>query len=185
MNRRVLVLVAVVCLLPVSAIASGPPKLSGNYAFSLNQYCQVAVGTDTFNNIVVRTGTVDADGDFSDGTTSLASVFDKTVDDGKISLTTAKATFNSTSGTVVMSGLSDKGSVLLVQGLSDPSENLAEVPSGGTLNFSNTASTLTINGLTWNVAYGNIVSGIAHYVTFTGIDSQKPGCADQGFAVRQ
>ena len=180
-------LVAVVCLFPLNAIASGPPKLSGIYAFSLNEYCQVTVGTDTFNNIVVRTGAADADGDFSDGTTSLASIFDRTVDDGKISITTAKATFNPTSGTAVLSGLSDKGSVLLVQGLSDPSENLAEIPFGGAnpVNYSNTASTLTINGLTFNVSYGNIVSGVAKYVTFSGLDSQKPGCAEQGTAVHQ
>jgi len=45
----------------------------------------------------------------------------------------------------VLSGLQDKGSILLVPGLSDPStEDMAESPVGGsTVSYSNTSSTLT------------------------------------------
>lgn len=187
MNTRILMLVAVVCLLPLDAFA-GTPKLSGTYAFSLNESCQISVGTHTYSILQQSGVATDSDGDNNWVTNNTAPVFDTTIDDGKISVTTATARFNPKIGTVVVSGFTDKGSILQAEGLSDPTmDDLAEKPFGGAtaVNYSNTASTLTINGLTWNVAYGNIVSGVAKYVTFSGIETEKPSCAEQGTAVHQ
>lgn len=152
------------CLIPITALAAAP-RLSGVYALSLTENCQVTLTTHTDPN----TGDVD----------SL-----ETVDDGKLSETVASAKFNAAAGTITLSGAQGKGSILLVPGLSDPSEVMAQLATSESLSFSNTGSTLTINGDTFTAAYGDIAAGVAHYVTFMRVDTMK-GCVEHGTAVHQ
>lgn len=44
-----------------------------------------------------------------------------------------------------------------------------------TVTYSNTATTLTLNGITYNIVYGTVTNGIAQFAAFNGFD--KNGCA--------
>lgn len=175
MRVRTLVVIAAVCLLPLEAIA-GTPKLSGTYALSLSQNCQVTVGTTSFNDIELGNQT----------TTSLVNVFDETVDDGKFSQSVGIANFNNSTHTVSFSGTEVRGSVLIVPGLSSPNEAMASGPNTGSFSYSVPGSSSLVMGeVTYQAAYGNIVNGIAKYATFVALDPSKPACSDYGTAVHQ
>jgi len=165
MKVRLFLLVALVSLFPLDALAA-TPKLSGNYAFSLSQSCQITLST------------------FPDQSTGDVSALE-TIDDGKISQSVALATFSKT-GTVSVSGAQVKGSALLVPGLSGTDESMSGSPFSGSFAYSiPDASTLVINSVQYHAVYGNIVGGIAKYVTFLVQDPNKPGCVESGTAVHQ
>jgi hypothetical protein len=175
MKFKVLLMIAAACLLPLDAIAA-TPKLSGNYALSLSQNCQVTVGTSTYDNIELGNAT----------TTTLANLFDQTIDDGKLSQSVGTATFNQSTHTLSFSGTQVKGSVLIVPGLSSDSELMTSSPDSGSFGYSvPSSSSLVLGGVTYQAAYGNIVNGIAKYVTFVTQDPSKPACSDYGTAVHQ
>lgn len=169
--RKALVLAGLACLIPIQAIAAAP-KLAGTYAMTYNEFCQVTLditnGTDT------------------DSTSSQPVVTSiTTVDDGKISISTATATFTPKTATVALTATGAKGSILIVPGLSGPNETMAPQSFSGTASYSTTATTFTMNGITFDAAYGMIVLGVAKYVSFTAIDPAKPACVIQGTAVHQ
>jgi hypothetical protein len=164
MRIRLFLLVALVSLFPLDAIAA-TPKLSGPYAFSLTQSCQITLST------------------FPDQSTGDVAALE-TIDDGKISQAVALANFGKT--TVSVSGAQVKGSALLVPGLSNADESMSDSPFSGSFNYSiPNASTLIINGTQYHAVYGNIVAEIAKYVTFVVQDPNKPGCVESGTAVHQ
>ena len=175
MKVRIWVVIAAVCLLPLDAIAAAP-KLSGSYALSLSQNCQVTVGTTTYDNVELGNQT----------TTTLANVFDETVNDGKLSQSVYTATFDQSTHTLSVLGTQVQGSVLIVPGLSSPSEVMTSSPDSGSFSYSvPTTSSLVLGGVTYHAAYGNIVNGTAKYVTFVTQDPDKPACYDYGTAVHQ
>jgi uncharacterized membrane protein len=164
MKIKLFLLVALVSLFPLDALAAAP-KLSGPYAFSPSQSCQITLST------------------FPDQSTGDVAALE-TINDGKISQGIALATFNKT--TVSLSGAQVKGSALLVPGLSGADESMGETPFSGTFNYSiPNASTLILNGIQYHAVYGNIVAGIAKYVTFLVQDPNKPDCVENGTAVHQ
>lgn len=175
MKIGTLAMVAALCLVSSGAMAA-TPRLSGNYALSMTQNCQVTVGSDTYDNIDVAGGS----------TITLANLFDRTVNDGKFSQTVGIATFNLTTHTLSFSGTEVKGSVLLVPGLSGADESMSSSPLSGSFSYSVPDTTsLVFGGITYSAAYGNIVSGTARYVTFVTQDPSKPECYDYGTAVHQ
>lgn len=175
MKFRTLVVSAVVCLLPLNAFAAAP-KLSGSYALSLSQNCQVTVGTTTYDNVELGNMT----------TTTLASVFDETVNDGKFSQTVGIASFNESTHNMSFSGLEVKGSVLIVPGLSQANEAMTSSANTGNFAYSVPSTTsLVLGDVTYQAAYGNIVNGTAKYVAFVALDPSKPECSDFGTAVHQ
>lgn len=168
-------MIAAVCLLPLEAIA-GTPKLSGNYALSLSQNCQVTVGTSTYDNIELGNQT----------TTTLANVFDETINDGKLSQSVYLATFDQSTHTLSVSGTQVNGSALIVPGLSSPSEVMTSSPDSGSFSYSVPSTTsLVLGEVTYHAVYGNIVNGTAKYATFVALDPSKPECSDYGTAVHQ
>jgi hypothetical protein len=170
-----LLMIAAACLLPLDAIAA-TPKLSGTYALSLSQNCQVTVGTSTYDNIELGNGT----------TTTLANLFDQTIDDGKFSQSVGIANFNDSSHTLSFSGTQVNGSVLIVPGLSSDSELMTSSPNSVSVGYSvPSSSSFVLSGVTYQAAYGNIVKGIAKYATFVALDPSKPACSDYGTAVHQ
>ncbi len=93
------------------------PKLSGVYTFSLTDSCQVTLST------------------FTDQSTGDVGAL-KTIDDGKISESVSTVKFNA--GTMSISGVEGKGSILLVPGLSNANEAMAQSGMNESLPFSNT-----------------------------------------------
>lgn len=175
MKFRPLLLIAAVCLLPLDAIAA-TPKLSGSYALSLSQNCQVTVGTSTYDNIELGNGT----------TTTLANLFDATVDDGKFSQSVGIANFDDSTHTLSFSGTEVRGSVLIVPGLSSSNELMSSSPNSVSVGYSvPSASSFVLDGVSYQAAYGDIVKGIARYVTFVALDPSKPACSDYGTAMHQ
>ncbi len=169
--KKALLLAGVALLMPIRAMAL-VPKLSGTYAMTYNEFCQVTLdianGTDT---------------DSTSSQPFVASI--TTVDDGKISVSTATATFTPKTGMVSLSATGGKGSILIVPGLSGPNETMAPQSFSGVAPYSTTATTFKLNGITFDAAYGMIVLGVAKYVSFTAIDPAKPACVIQGTAVHQ
>lgn len=172
MDLKVFFLSVVVCLLPLKAFAS-TPKLSGNYALSLHTECQVNVTQVQDGGQSTNCGSCNGD------------VLDiQTNDDGKFQHEVGVATFSPSTGQVTVNASGGQGPVLFYNPKSPPSDNFAAEAISGTDPYSNTSSTFTINGDEYNAAYGDIVKGIAHYVSFERIDTQKQ-CVEWGTAVRQ
>jgi hypothetical protein len=162
----ILIGIAAVAMLPLTAIAA-TPNLSGTYALSFEDVCQITLSA-----------TVDP------STHDLNAL--ETINDGKVSQTVAVATFNSTTRTLSLSGMQVKGSLLLVPGLSNPTEQMSEssVSESGSYSVPNN-TTLVLIGETFHAAFGNVVSGVARYATFVAQDPSKPECYHYGTAIHQ
>jgi hypothetical protein len=119
-------------------------------------------------------------------TTTLANVVDQTINDGLLRDFTGTATFDLSTQMVSVSGFEARGSALIVQGLSPPSDTMTLSANKYSSQYSNTSSTITIKGVTYQAFYAMIVDGVAHYVTFLGVNndpSQFQGCRVYGTAV--
>ena len=171
MNTHRLICVAV-CLSALFAIAlpaeADTPQLSGTYAITITTLCQAQFSTSLVggqsNNAVE---TID------------------THNTGKIESATGTATFSG--GQISGSTLGGKGDLTVIEnnGAFQGNQFGIATESGGINGpYSNTATTLTLGGTTYNAAYGNIVNNVANYVTFLMVDTTKD-CVEQGTAVHQ
>jgi len=147
----------------VQTAQAAAPILSGSYAVTLTDTCQAAIGTMTNP----RTGNVEALETFTTG---------------KLSQTVGTLTFDPATQTAQLSATMIKGSLLIVRGIPGGSHMATSTESGSTA-YSNTDSTLVIESQTYSAAYGNIVAGVAQYVTFVG--SKSPQCVERGVAVHE
>jgi hypothetical protein len=158
-----------------SALAA-TPILSGTYLVTLRSFCQPTVtanfatsGSDSFvDNLSSNDASVDA---FMQEILSV--------------------TFNPAKGKITFTGFQDQGSNLLLQFTGSRSGTfgsaLTEQPDKGSSKYSNTATTLTVNGDTSNAVYGGIdANGVAHSLIFMGLSGDNgTTCSAQGEATRQ
>jgi hypothetical protein len=145
--------------LPSAAMAAGKPRLVGAYAYTVISPCQAKIGT-----------LKDGDGDV----TSLNGYF------GEIYHEIGTATFSA--GTLSIAGSRVSGALAIIDGvgkkMSAPTATSMSVP------FSNTASTITVDGETWPAVYGSIDdSNVAHFMSFLNRDGAN--CATTGTFVRR
>jgi hypothetical protein len=90
---------------------------------------------------------------------------------------TVIASFDSKAGTVKITGTSVTGPLI------GNYVALSQSPISESGPYSNTATTLSIGGATFNIAYGPVKNGIAQTAVFGGISSG--GCAATAVAIRQ
>jgi len=197
--------------------ATAAPKISGTYIFSRREDCQAVFATRTINDIdegitpfdvdvgfdaiavescsggcagaATSVQSVDHTGSISGvtHTDTLANVVDEDVNDGKLEELAGTATFDASTHIISFSGFQATGTAVIVQGLSPISDTMALAPYKDLWTYSNTDSTITIKGATYQAFYAMIVNGVAHYVTFLGLNndpSQAQGCRVYGTAVR-
>jgi hypothetical protein len=90
--------------------------------------------------------------------------------------------FNSTSKTVQLTGtLTDGGLVVWDGGVA----GLNQSAVSANFSYSNTATTFTVSGVIYNVAYGKSIKGVAQSAVWSGIGPDGPGCLETGTAVHQ
>ncbi|HEY1613774.1 MAG TPA: hypothetical protein VGF97_08800 [Rhizomicrobium sp.] len=140
--KKLFLILSGACLLCASAEAA--TTLSGNYAVQYIQSCQVVV------NIDKTTGTV---------------AFDKQSTDGFNNSSPGVIAFDQADGTFTWNGTTDAVSVVLEQ-FSDGTKKGKEgqsAPFGESGAWSNTDTTLTIDGSVYDVVYSGIDGGgVAH-----------------------
>lgn len=172
MSKSVAVAIAAFVLSGVSAMAT--PILSGAYTLTARDFCQQRLIAD-FNG----SGMVDAL-NFSNGD----------VPSGQVLLTVK---FTPSKSKAMFAGFLDEGTSLLLQATGSQNSNqgtlLNEQTQSGSAGYSNTDTTLTINGQTFNAIYGQIdKNGVAHTVAYMGLytNGNPPDtCSEQGEATRQ
>lgn len=176
MTRQFAGALAALLLCSGSALAA-TPIISGTYLVTIHSFCQPTVtanfaasGSDSFvDNLSSNDASSDA--------------FMQEI---------LSATFNPAKGKVTVTGFQDEGSNLLLQFTGARSgifgSALTEQASTGSSKYSNTATTLTVNGDVSNAFYGGIDGhGIAHSIIFMRLSGGQNGttCSDQGEATRQ
>jgi hypothetical protein len=145
---------------PASAAPpSATPALSGSYAFAMTSICQADLAATASGGAI----------------TSL--VFTNI---GNLTQRVGVADFNTPAQTMIFSGT--KYNAPLVQ-MNPNSFELSQAPDAATFPYSNTATTLTINGVLYSVVYASVSGGIAHYFAFAG--NLNDGCTHSGHAMRQ
>ncbi|MGD0192255.1 MAG: hypothetical protein ABSD74_16055 [Rhizomicrobium sp.] len=92
------------------------------------------------------------------------------------------ANFDSTKGTVQLTGTLTAGGLVVWDGALS---GLNQSPVSSTVNYSNTATTFTVDGTTYNVAYGPLKKGVAQSAVYSGIGPDGPGCLESGTAILQ
>ena len=102
-----------------------------------------------------------------------ASLSGLTSDPGEITQTVAVANFSPSHGTVAMIGFSDDGDLSSVGAAGKP---ITQSPLNQTVGFSNSATTLTINGKSLKVFYGDVARGVAQTAVAIGV--VEPGCTE-------
>ncbi|HVA39497.1 MAG TPA: hypothetical protein VNF49_02445 [Candidatus Binataceae bacterium] len=138
------------------------PILSGPYAVTLTDTCQAAIAGPTDP----RTGDVQ---------------YIETFTTGKLAQTVGTLTFDPNTLIAQISATMIKGSLLIVRGVGG--SHMATSTLSSSVPYSNTDSSLVIDTQTYHAAYGNIVSGVAQYVSFVG--SKSPQCVERGVAVHE
>jgi len=141
------------------AMAAGKPKLAGVYAYRINSPCQAKIGTIK-----------GADGDVM----SFNGYF------GEIYHEMGTATFSA--GTLSITGSFVRGALVIIDNvgkkMSAPTATSMNVP------FSNTPTTVTIDGQTWPAVYASIDSNnVAHFMSFLNRDGNT--CATTGTFIRK
>ena len=172
-SKATLAACAALCMtLPALAAT---PTVSGKYIVTERRLCQ-AVAMFNFDN-------VSATGDFVNGVDLQGGIFKNSL---------VLATFSPSKGTVNVSGIDEGGDSMLFQktGTQGGTEGnaMAEAPNSGKVPYSNTDTTITINGETYHVLFGQLdKNGIAHYFAFEGLSTNDSGepCTSQAEASRQ
>jgi hypothetical protein len=152
MYRELLLFIATFTLVAPAAFGASVPKLAGTYALTVTENCQVLQ--------INPLGIADA------GKLSSSA--------GTVTFYTSKPgiTCNAPSKPFSFSETGMKGSLYVVQGaVGTP---MAPFSDSGTSCYSNSASSIALNGTNYSAAYGNIVNGVAHYVVAVG--SSSAGC---------
>jgi len=171
MNTHRLICVAA-CLSALFAIAfpahADTPQLSGTYAVTITTLCQAQFSTSLVG------------GQSNNAVESI-----DTHNSGKIETGMGIATFSG--GQISGSSLGGKGDLTVIENNGAfQGDQFGIASESGSVSgaYSNTSSTLTFGGVTYNAAYGNIVNNVANYVTFLFVDTTKD-CIEQGIAVHQ
>jgi hypothetical protein len=154
-----IVLAGALCATP---LAAATPVISGNYVYVTRTLCQPTLtlqyakdhNNQTFVNGVNLT-TPESSGQ-----------------------NVGQASFDKSTATVTYSGTDDSGDNVLLQtsgGLQGAV--ISEKPQSGSTGYSNTATTVTLNGATFNATYGKSTKGVADAFSLVGLDSA--GCSEQ------
>jgi hypothetical protein len=144
------------------------PTFSGTYAYSHSTFCQPTILVN-----------------YTNGTPSLINLNGggNTGGWGDIRFEAGTAVFNPTKSLVTYTGTTVDGSPIFLQSDGGGPNNLqgtalAQAASGGKVTYSNTGTTVTLSGQSYNAAYGaSTAGGIAEYVALVGLDSNN--CANQ------
>jgi hypothetical protein len=157
------VTVAGVAMLACSqAMAAAAPTISGSYVFSHRTFCQPTITVDyatdqngqTFVNGLNLTSSSDTE------------------------FSTGLAKFDSSTQTVSYKGVNDSGSTVLLQLSSGlQGDVFAEKKTSGSTAYSNTNSTVTLNGTTYTATYGKATKSVVGYMVLVGLSSAS--CSDQ------
>jgi hypothetical protein len=139
--------------------ATSAPKLSGVYLMQFTSFCQ---------------GTLSVT---QDGNTKQISVTFNGLDTSQHAGT---GNFNSTAGTVAISGWKVSGVPLKVNGGGD---TLASAPVSQSAPFSVTSNSVTIGGVAYNAAIGKVTGGIIQSFTFVGLEPDN--CSTSGVGIHQ
>ena len=138
------------------------PTISGSYVYSHRSFCQPT--------ITVSTAT-DQNGQTFVSGLNLTSSGDTEQESGL-------AKFDPSTLTVSYVGVRDSGSTVLLQltnGLQG--DVFAQKNQSGSAAYSNTDSTVTINGTTYAATYGKTTKGVVGYMAIVGFSSSS--CSDQ------
>jgi len=110
------------------------------------------------------------------GAYAISGLFNCTTSGGTASQITGEITFDAHAQTASIKGYRADGNPMTLTKFSHP---------GGT--YSNTSTTLTLNGTVYEANYGAPKNGIATYVSFLAVDLSQEGhlCGDQYWAARE
>jgi hypothetical protein len=166
--RLITALLVTMLAFQIPAEAGTTPVLSGKYLDTGHYFCQPGV--------YVTYGTVQ-------GAQVVTGV--SVNNNGTIHAHAWTVNFDNTKGTATVNGPENYGSALLY---SDSLGNSAGNPFATRSDsyngsYSNTSSTLTVNGTTYQAVYGQIKNGVAQSLAIVGIDSY--GCSDDAYLQRQ
>jgi hypothetical protein len=149
--------------------------ISGKYVVTVTKFCQM-VNTYQF-------GSANNVGDFVDGIDTSGSNFKQSL---------YAATFSPAKGTVSITGFDNGGDIEIFQFAGAQTGTLgspiAQVPNSLKSAYSNTATTFTVGGQTFNAMYGQVSKkGVAGYVAWQGVFASDQGnmCTEQGTAQAQ
>src|SRR5215469_10004141 len=154
---RVLFAAAVTTLLAATPVGATTPVLSGKYLGRITIICQPSLSI-TYSN-----GTVTSIGIASAGSTT----------DGAIT-----ANFDPSTQSVSLKGFDNAGSTLLATDNLGHSYGAGFTAQSQNVNYpySNTGTTVTINGTVFKTVYGPLKSGVAQSLVAEAIDGA--GCSD-------
>ncbi len=151
---------AVATLLAVAPAVAATPVISGKYVYASSTFCQPTIQIEYAQDTNGQT--------FVNGL-NLTEPEDTAHEVGL-------ASFDPTTLTVTFSGKKDHGSNVLLQtsgGLQG--SMIAEKTESGSGSYSNTATTVTLSGATYNATYGKSSKGVVEYFALVGLDSA--GCS--------
>lgn len=156
-------------LLATTSAIAATPVLSGSYIGLVHYNCQPTLSAD----FAVLSQKAYADGLTLDKSTSVVQM--------------VTLGFNKKKGTVAVTGFEDFGSIFLLSrtGAETGMDGLiaTESPVSAALSYSNTAAKLTLQGVTYDAAYGQLdTKGVAHDVVFIGkiVNNLGDACAVEG-----
>jgi hypothetical protein len=173
MNRHVIA--AAVAAVFVATPALATPVISGKYILTIHRYCEPTFAVHNSN-------IADAD----------AFIDQVLLGGSNVNSTLALATFNPTKQSASYAGFSDSGDVALIQytGVTNGSSGdpITEKAVSGKTAYSNTDTTVTFGGQTYNAFYGEVdKNNIAHHVAYQAAYTSESGfpCTEQGELSRQ
>jgi hypothetical protein len=157
MHVRTILLAGAALLLAQSAFAK-TPEISGNYYFNLSEFCQPVIDPWPSGSTVLYNGLHTA--------------------------TTAVADFDSSTGQVSATGETISGDQMVTNSTAG---NIAAASYSLSGAYSNTATTLTLDGTAYTIDYKTVSKGLARsfhfYATATeGTGVTAPNCAIEGNA---
>ena len=147
---------------------AGTPVISGNYVYVTRTLCQPTLTLQYAKDHNGQT--------FVNGVNLTASE--------SSSQNMGQADFDPSTATVSYSGTDDSGDNVLLQtsgGLQG--SVISEKAESGSVAYSNTATTVTLNGATFHASYGKTVKGVVQSFSLVGLDSA--GCSEQWDATQQ
>ncbi len=152
------------------------PLISGTYIVSLTSLCQLTF--DTKKDTETPSPSPQANGDIA---------LLETIVNGNLEQSVGTATFDSGAGTMSFDGRAIHGDIWIYTNLpggvvmEDIPDTITNAP------YSNTATTLTINGQVYHAVYAGISGGIVQTAMFNTLLSSGPNnhCSIRGIAVKQ
>jgi hypothetical protein len=144
------------------AMAATTPTIKGTYVYDANTYCQPTIQVEY--------------GKDSNGTTFVNALKLTVPEDSADAV--GLAIFDPSTATLSYSATKDHGSNVLVQTSSGVQGSvISQEPEKGSGPYSNTATTVNLNGTAYTATYGKVIKGIAQYFALVGLDSS--GCSKE------